>query len=82
MTEYRLPPDARIGHVHLRVADLERATAFYRDLLGFEVTMDLRPVGVPAGFPSAGGYHHHVALNTVMQNDALDPRELLATVAA
>lgn len=55
-----LDPRVDIGHVHLKVADLERATAFYRDVLGFEVTQ--RWDG--AAFLSAGGYHHHVALNT------------------
>src|SRR4030095_10072451 len=51
----------RIGHVHLKVADLERALAFYRDVLGFEVTQRF---GRQAAFLSAGGYHHHSGLNT------------------
>ncbi|HEY6785363.1 MAG TPA: VOC family protein [Gemmatimonadales bacterium] len=51
----------RIGHVHLTVANLDRALAFYRDVLGFEVTTRY---GREAVFLSAGGYHHHVALNT------------------
>src|SRR5689334_21729317 len=51
----------RIGHVHLKVADLERALKFYRDVLGFEVT---QRYGTQAVFLSAGGYHHHIALNT------------------
>lgn len=59
-----LPPSVRIGHVHLRVADLERAAAFYRDLLGFALTIDGRPVGLQAVFLAAGDYHHHIALNT------------------
>jgi catechol 2,3-dioxygenase len=54
-------PGARIGHVHLKVADLERAIAFYRDVLGFELTQRL---GSQAAFLSAGGYHHHIGLNT------------------
>jgi len=54
-------PDVRIGHVHLKVADLERALAFYRDVLGFEVTQRYGP---SAAFVSAGGYHHHIGLNT------------------
>src|SRR6266536_3090342 len=54
-------PDVRIGHVHLKVADLERAIAFYRDVLGFELT---QRYGAQAAFLSAGGYHHHIALNT------------------
>jgi catechol 2,3-dioxygenase len=57
------PVDARvrIGHVHLKVADLERALVFYRDVLGFEVTQRM---GRQAAFLAAGGYHHHIALNT------------------
>ena len=54
-------PQVRIGHVHLKVADLERSLSFYRDLLGFEVTQRM---GVSAAFLSAGGYHHHIGLNT------------------
>ena len=56
-----IDPGVRIGHVHLRVADLERALAFYHGVLGFEVTMRL---GEQAAFLSAGGYHHHIGLNT------------------
>ncbi|MBE0543031.1 MAG: VOC family protein [Verrucomicrobia bacterium] len=57
------PLDARvrIGHVHLKVADLERALAFYRDVLGFELT---QRYGRQAAFLAAGGYHHHIGLNT------------------
>jgi catechol 2,3-dioxygenase len=57
------PIDAgvRIGHVHLKVADLDRALAFYRDVLGFELT---QRYGSQAAFVSAGGYHHHIGLNT------------------
>jgi catechol 2,3-dioxygenase len=57
------PIDKRvgIGHVHLKVADLERALRFYRDVLGFEVT---QRYGTQAAFLSAGGYHHHIGLNT------------------
>jgi catechol 2,3-dioxygenase len=54
-------PDVRIGHVHLKVADLQRALHFYCDILGFELTQ-LLPSG--AAFISAGGYHHHIGLNT------------------
>jgi catechol 2,3-dioxygenase len=54
-------PGTRIGHVHLKVADLERALGFYRDVLGFEVTQRM---GSEAVFLSAGGYHHHIGLNT------------------
>ena len=54
-------PETRIGHVHLTVSDLERSLLFYRDILGFEVTTT---IGDHAAFLSAGGYHHHIALNT------------------
>jgi catechol 2,3-dioxygenase len=54
-------PQVRVGHVHLKVADLERSLAFYRDVLGFEVTQRF---GAQAVFLSAGGYHHHLGLNT------------------
>src|ERR1044071_6945690 len=54
-------PDVRIGHVHLKVADLERAVRFYRDVLGFELTQRM---GNQAAFLSAGGYHHHIGLST------------------
>ena len=57
----RIHPEVRIGHVHLKVADLERALGFYRDVLGFEVT---QRYGRQAAFLSAGGYHHHIGLNT------------------
>ena len=56
-----IDPGVRIGHVHLKVADLERAIAFYRDILGFELT---QRYGHQAAFLSAGGYHHHIGLNT------------------
>jgi len=58
---YTVPANTRIGHVHLKVADLERSLKFYRDLLGFEVQ---RYYGDSAVFISAGGYHHHIGLNT------------------
>jgi catechol 2,3-dioxygenase len=56
-----IDPQVRIGHVHLKVADLERAIRFYRDVLGFEL---MQRMGDQAAFLSAGGYHHHIALNT------------------
>ena len=59
--QYKIPDETRIGHVHLKVADIERALQFYRDLLGFEIT---QWYGDSAVFLSAGGYHHHVGLNT------------------
>ena len=58
---YKIPTQTKIGHVHLKVADLERSLGFYRDLLGFEVTQHY---GGSAVFVSAGGYHHHIGLNT------------------
>lgn len=54
-------PETRIGHVHLKVADLERAIAFYAGVLGFELQQKF---GTQAAFLSAGGYHHHLGLNT------------------
>jgi catechol 2,3-dioxygenase len=60
-TEDPVHPQVRVGHVHLKVADLERAIGFYRDVLGFEVMQRLGP---GAAFLGAGGYHHHVGLNT------------------
>lgn len=64
-----IDPGVRIGHVHLKVADLDRSLAFYRDVLGFEETMR-RPGAV---FLSAGGYHHHLALNTWESRGAHPP---------
>ena len=56
-----LHPETRIGHVHLKVANIERSLGFYRDLLGFEIT---QWYGEDAVFLSAGGYHHRIGLNT------------------
>src|SRR6184192_2741516 len=56
-----IDPKVRIGHVHLKVADIERALAFYHGVLGFELT---QRYGEEAAFLSAGGYHHHIGLNT------------------
>jgi catechol 2,3-dioxygenase len=61
MQEYKLPSQTRIGHVHLKVANIERSLQFYQDLLGFEVQ---QYYGDSAVFISAGGYHHHIGLNT------------------
>lgn len=58
---YKVPAQARIGHVHLKVSDLQRAIDFYQGLLGFDLTM---MYGDQAAFLSAGGYHHHIGLNT------------------
>lgn len=65
--KYIVPAHTRIGHVHLKVSNLEKALEFYRDLLGFELTM---LYGDQAAFISAGGYHHHIGLNTWHSKDA------------
>jgi catechol 2,3-dioxygenase len=61
MTTAPINPGVRIGHVHLKVADLDRALAFYCGVLGFEL---MQRMGPQAAFISAGGYHHHIGLNT------------------
>lgn len=58
---YTIPPATRIGHIHLKVSNIDKALTFYRDLLGFEV---IERIGDEAVFLSAGGYHHHIGLNT------------------
>ena len=63
-------PQTRIGHVHLKVSDLDRAVAFYSGVLGFEVTQYF---GGRAAFLSAGGYHHHIGLNTWESQGATPP---------
>jgi catechol 2,3-dioxygenase len=70
--EYKIPPSTRIGHVHLKVSDLQRSLDFYCGLLGFElVTM----YGHDAAFVSAGGYHHHIGLNVwYTRNSSPAPR--------
>jgi catechol 2,3-dioxygenase len=60
MTDNAIPTATRIGHVHLKVADLDRAVHFYHDILGFEIVMHMDS----AAFLAAGGYHHHIGLNT------------------
>ncbi|MFN7118359.1 MAG: VOC family protein [Saprospiraceae bacterium] len=64
--DYQIPAQASIGHVHLKVSDLERALSFYRDLLGFKI-VDRYPDVV---FIAAGDYHHHIGLNTWYSNGA------------
>lgn len=59
-SNYQLPGGTRIGHVHLKVSDLERSLGFYCGLLGFEL---MARYGKDAAFISAGGYHHHIGLN-------------------
>ncbi len=61
MEEYKIPANTRIGHVHLKVSDLQKSLDFYVGLLGFELMMKY---GTQAAFISAGGYHHHIGLNT------------------
>ncbi len=56
-----IDPLTKVGHIHLKVSDLDRAVAFYRDVLGFDLQQQL---GNEAAFLSAGGYHHHIGLNT------------------
>jgi catechol 2,3-dioxygenase len=61
MTNYTVPAGTRIGHVHLKVADIKRALDFYCGILGFDL---VQTYGDQAAFISAGGYHHHIGLNT------------------
>jgi catechol 2,3-dioxygenase len=61
VTAAGIDPGTDIGHVHLKVADLDRAVNFYRDVLGFDL---MQRIGDQAAFLSAGGYHHHIGLNT------------------
>ena len=61
MPEYTIPAATRIGHIHLKVSNLDKALAFYKDLLGFTI---MQHYGNNAVFISAGGYHHHIGLNT------------------
>jgi catechol 2,3-dioxygenase len=69
MTDKALPAETRIGHVHLKVADLARAVNFYHELMGFDLIVDLGT----AAFLSAGGYHHHIGLNTWDSKDGPPP---------
>jgi catechol 2,3-dioxygenase len=65
-----IDPGVDIGHVHLKVADIDRAIGFYRDVLGFDLTQRM---GDQAAFLSAGGYHHHIGLNTWESKDGSPP---------
>src|SRR5919205_1189243 len=69
-TTTSIPAGAYIGHVHLKVADLERSVRFYHDLLGFDIVSRL---GDQVAFLSAGGYHHHLGLNTWESKDGQPP---------
>lgn len=70
MKEKTIDPNVRIGHVHLKVANLQRALDFYCGILGFELT---QRYGEEAAFVSAGGYHHHIGLNTWESRDGSPP---------
>jgi catechol 2,3-dioxygenase len=65
--KYNIPDQTRIGHVHLKVANLKHSLHFYCDILGFEITMKY---GEEAAFISTGGYHHHISLNTWQSKNA------------
>ena len=65
--DYIIPAQTRIGHVHLKVSDIDKALSFYHDLLGFEI---MQRYGSEAVFLSAGGYHHHIGLNTWYSKNA------------
>jgi catechol 2,3-dioxygenase len=70
--DYIIPAQTRIGHVHLKVSSIERSLAFYQGLLGFEI---VTTYGEQAVFISAGGYHHHIGLNTWHSKDAPPARK-------
>jgi catechol 2,3-dioxygenase len=65
--DYTVPPGTRIGHVHLKVSDLDKALSFYKDLLGFQIMVRY---GTQAVFIAADGYHHHIGLNTWYSKNA------------
>jgi catechol 2,3-dioxygenase len=65
--DYKIPAQTSIGHVHLKVSNIEKSLSFYQGLLGFEIT---QRYGEGAVFISAGGYHHHIGLNTWHSKDA------------
>lgn len=69
-TVKRIDPHVRIGHVHLKVSNLRRSLAFYCDVLGFQL---MQKLGEQAAFVSAGGYHHHIGLNTWNSEGGLPP---------
>lgn len=70
MSDRAIDAGVRVGHVHLKVANLERALGFYSGVLGFELTQRM---GDSAAFLSAGGYHHHIGLNTWQSKDGVAP---------
>ncbi len=67
---YRAHPETQVGHIHLKVSDLDRAIAFFRDVLGFDF---VQSYGDQAAFLSAGGYHHHIGLNTWQSRNGAAP---------
>lgn len=67
MEKYTAPAQTKVGHIHLKVSDLDKALGFYHGILGFEIT---QRYGSQAVFLSAGGYHHHIGLNTWQSKDA------------
>lgn len=69
-TPYKIPPNTRIGHVHLKVSNLEESLDFYCGLLGFDL---VTTYGTEAAFISAGGYHHHIGLNTWQSKNGPQP---------
>jgi catechol 2,3-dioxygenase len=73
MNMQELHPDVRIGHIHLRVSNLEYATAFYHDVMGFHIVVDGTSFGLSMTLLAAGDYHHHIALNTFMSKDGTPP---------
>ncbi len=68
--DYKIPAGTHIGHIHLKVANLERSLDFYCNLLGFEL---MTTYGTDAAFISAGGYHHHIGLNVWFSKNGLQP---------
>ena len=79
MEQRPIDSSVRIGHVHLKVADLERALDFYCGVLGFELT---QRYGSDAAFVSAGGYHHHIGLNTWQSKGGSAPPAGAPTIAS
>jgi catechol 2,3-dioxygenase len=71
MSTNQIDPNVQIGHVHLKVSDLERSLKFYCDVLGFALT---QRYGTSAAFVSAGGYHHHIGLNTWESKNGTKPK--------
>lgn len=73
MEKFTIHPATKIGHIHLKVSDINRSLKFYKDLLGFEVVAEWEDEEGGAAFLSAGGYHHHIGLNTWSTKGATPP---------